>query len=81
MHRHRAEHAVAVMCRLLGVSPSGSDAWSRRRPSDRELADGWLAGGIEGIWKRSRKTYGAPRIQVQLHRAHGIAVAASASPG
>ena len=39
-------HAVRMMCRLLGVSPSGFYAWRRRSPSARAMADAALSGRI-----------------------------------
>jgi len=71
---NRAEHAVATMCRVLGVSPSGYYAWCRRGPSARSRADAELAGRIRSIHQASRGTYGAPRIQAALQaegRYHG----------
>jgi len=62
------------MCRLLGVSPSGYYAWCRRQPSDHQVADAWLAERLELLWKRSRKTAGAPRLQVRLRREYGVSV-------
>jgi len=54
------------MCRLLGVSPSGFYAWSRRPSSKRSQADEGLLGEIRAIHQRSRGTYGAPRIHAEL---------------
>ena len=55
------------MCRLLGVSRSGYSAW-RRRParSSRAQADAVLERRISEIHKRSRGTYGRPRIHAEL---------------
>lgn len=55
------------MCRLLGVSRSGYYAW-RRRParSSRAQADAVLERRISEIHKRSRGTYGRPRIHAEL---------------
>ena len=60
------------MCRVLEVSTSGYYGWSKRRPSRRSLGDGVLLGKIEHIHEASRKTYGAPRIHVELREDHGI---------
>jgi putative transposase len=59
-------HAVRMMCRLLGVSPSGFYAWRRRSPSARAMADAALSGRIRAIHEHSRGTYGAPRVRVEL---------------
>lgn len=54
------------MCRLLGVSTSGYYAWASRTPSARDIEDQQLAGQIRAIHKRSRGTYGSPRIHAEL---------------
>ena len=43
MKAHQAEHAVATMARLLGVSTSGYHAWRSRSMSARARRDGELA--------------------------------------
>ncbi len=37
--RHRGEHSVRLMCRVLAVSPAGFYASRTRCPSARALAD------------------------------------------
>jgi putative transposase len=54
------------MCRVLGVSPSGFWAWSKRPPSERAQADAALTGEIRRIHVRSRGTYGVPRVHAEL---------------
>jgi len=61
------------MCRTLEVSPSGFYAWERREPCDRAEADAALGERIAAIHRRSRSTYGAPRIHAEL-RADGVCV-------
>ncbi len=61
------------MCRLLRVSRAGYYAWREHAPSAREQADRRLLTRIELIHGTSRKTYGSPRIHVQLQR-EGIRV-------
>ena len=68
---HRHTFPVAVMCRLLGVSRSGFYAAQRRLPSQRDQADQRLRVEIGAIYRRSRNTYGSPRIHAEL-REHGI---------
>jgi putative transposase len=63
---NQAKYPVRRMCRLLGVSPSGYYAWSRRSSSQRARADAELLKRIQAIYERSRGTYGAPRIQAEL---------------
>ncbi len=61
------------MCRVLEVSPSGYYAWQSRMPSKRSMDDGVLQAEIEAIHRRSRATYGVPRVHAEL-RAVGTCV-------
>jgi len=70
----RAEHAIATMCRVLGVSRSGFCAWERREPSRRACQDASLSEVIERIHTDSRKTYGSPRVHAELRLGHGVRV-------
>lgn len=54
------------MCRVLGVSASGYYAWLHRAPSMRKQRDIQLGDRIEAIHRRSRSTYGRPRIKAEL---------------
>ncbi len=62
----KANHAVAVLCRILGVSRSGYYAWAARPPSQRSIDDASLTQEIVSIHEASRTTYGAPRIHAAL---------------
>lgn len=64
--RERAVFPIVTMCRVLGVSPSGFWAWSKRPPSERARADAALTGEIRRIHVRSRGTYGVPRVHAEL---------------
>ena len=66
MSDHQAMYPVRVMCRVLGVSPSGYYAWRKREPSGRSKANAGLLEKIEEIHKESDGTYGAPRIHAEL---------------
>jgi putative transposase len=66
-------HRIATMCRALGVAPGGFYARLRRPPSARARADGELSARIAEIHRRSRATYGAPRIHAEL-KEQGIRV-------
>lgn len=59
------------MCRTLGVSTSGYYAWLNRALSSRKQSDIVLGDQIEAIHRRSRNTYGRPRIKAEL-KAEGI---------
>lgn len=68
----KANHPIATMCRVLGVSDSGYYAWRKRGASERALAEAALLVEIRAIHTDSRGTYGAPRIHAELS-ARGIA--------
>jgi putative transposase len=70
---HQACYAVRTICRVLGVSPSGYYAWSRRPRSQRAETDESLLVEVREIHRRSQGTYGSPRIQEEL-AAQGSAV-------
>jgi putative transposase len=71
IEREKAFHPVAVLCRVLGVSPSGYWAWRKREPSARAHHDAALTGRIVAIHTQSRQTYGALRVHAEL-RTHGV---------
>ena len=68
----KAQHPVALLCRVLQDSPSGFYAWLGRQPSARARADEALTKQIRAIHQASRGTYGAPRVHAELADAHGI---------
>jgi putative transposase len=70
---HQAVHPVAIMCRVLGVFPSGYYAWRTRPLSLRARTDVELTAQIAGVHRDSRGTYGAPRIHAEL-AAQGLAI-------
>jgi putative transposase len=62
----KANHAVVMLCRVLGVSRSGYYAWRERPASARTGSNLVLTDRIRTIHERSRGTYGAPRIHAEL---------------
>ncbi len=64
----RANHAISLMSRVLGVSRSGFHAWERRGPCDRAVEDAWLNDQIRQSHARGRGTYGSPRVHADLRR-------------
>ncbi len=62
----KANHAVVMLCRVLGVSRSGYYAWRERPASARTRSNLMLTDRIRTIHERSRGTYGAPRIHAEL---------------
>jgi putative transposase len=73
MKANQAAHSLTTMCRVLGVSASGYHAWRQREASARAVEDGELLEQIRRFHRRSRGTYGAPRIHRDL-RAAGVRV-------
>jgi len=62
----QADHRVATLGRVLGVSPSGDSAWQSRPPAARAQADAALLEPIRTIHDRSRGTDGAPRLHAEV---------------
>ncbi len=60
------QHAVALMCRVLGVGRSTYYAWRRRPLSARGQADQRLLTQIRVIHGESDRTYGSPRVYREL---------------
>jgi putative transposase len=71
---NQATHPVRVMCRLLKVSASGFYAWDERPLSARARVDIGLTVRIHAIHRRSRGSYGAPNIHMELADDHKIFV-------
>ena len=69
MSSHQAHYPIAVMCRVLGVSPSGYYAWVKRPASARAVRDAALSAQISAAHARSKGTYGAPRVWFDLAEA------------
>ena len=69
MSENRANYPIAVMCRVLGVSPSGYYAWVKRPPSRRAVMDAALTEKICSAHAASKGTYGAPRLRIDLAEA------------
>jgi len=69
----RANYPVTVLCDVMNVSRSGFHAWCRRGSSARKLSDAELFAKIAVVHKKSRTTYGSPRIHADL-RASGTCV-------
>lgn len=62
----RDEYSVALMCRVLGVSRSGFYAWCSRPESTRSKENKAIVTQIKKVHTESRRTYGSPRIHVEL---------------
>jgi transposase InsO family protein len=59
---------IEKMCKVLGVSRSGYYSWLKRKPSRRALEDKELMEQIREIHKKSKGTYGSPRICEELKK-------------
>ncbi|RVU28246.1 IS3 family transposase, partial [Neptunomonas marina] len=57
-----------MLCRFLGVSRSGFYAWCGRSQSKRAQQDRRLLAYIRDIFRKSRETYGSPRVYHALKR-------------
>ena len=66
----KARWPVTAMCKALKVSTSGFYAWRRHTPSTRAIQDTRLNVLIQESFDKSRKTYGSPRILVDLAAEH-----------
>jgi putative transposase len=66
----RANHAVATLCRVVGVSVSGFYAWLRAIPTlqSKAAAEAELRGHIGRIFTARRRVYGSPRVHAELRR-------------
>jgi putative transposase len=66
----RANHAVATLCRVVGVSVSGFYAWLRAIPTcqSKAEAEAELRGHIGRIFTARRRVYGSPRVHAELRR-------------
>ncbi len=69
----QASFPISLSAGTLGVSRSGFHAWRRRPPSERALSDARLLERIRAIHEKSRESYGARRIHLEL-RDEGIRV-------
>ena len=67
VRNHRGAFPVDLMCRTLEVGSSGFYAWLNRPESLRNRENQQLLMEIKAVHKRSRKTYGSPRIHAQLN--------------
>lgn len=65
---HMAEHAVRLLCRVLGVSRSWFHAWQRAAPTraERAVRREVLVAEVREIFEASRQRYGAPRVHADL---------------
>src|SRR5579862_9279387 len=67
----KTAHPIRLLCQAFEVSPSGYYDWLNRslRPGGRARQNAHLLRQIIRLHTESRKTYGSPRIQVELAKA------------
>jgi putative transposase len=70
----KAEHRISRLCTVLGVTRQGFYARRRRGPSLRQLGDEELKRLIATIYDGSHQTYGAVRVNDELHEEHDVHV-------
>lgn len=70
---HREQHPARLMCRVLGVSPSGYYAWRSRPESARSAANRVLLADVRRLHGQHRGRYGCPRIYAALRAEGGTA--------
>src|SRR5918997_2089446 len=63
----QGNHAVATLCRVVGVSVSGFYAWLRAIPilQSKAEAEAELRGHIGRIFAARRRVYGSPRVHAE----------------
>jgi transposase InsO family protein len=62
----KAYSPVRLLCRVLEVSRSAYYAWADAEPSSKAVDDATLLVHIKGVHRRSRGTYGRPRVVAEL---------------
>jgi transposase InsO family protein len=73
IHAEKVNHSVTALCRVMLVATSGYYAWARRPESTRAKQDILLRSKVRASHAASRRTYGSPRVHVDL-RAEGFGV-------
>lgn len=64
--KHRGEHRIMTLCRVLEVSVSGFYAWRSRQESARARSNRRLLVEIKTVHAQSGRTYGSPRVHKAL---------------
>jgi putative transposase len=66
---HKRQYPVQVLCKVLGIAPSGYYAWLKRPISDHAIEDARLLRLIRKSFVASHGIYGAPRVFLDLREA------------
>lgn len=70
----KAFHRITKLCNVLEVSRAGFYAWCGRSPSPHAVQDRRLTILVREAHERSRRTYGSPRVHVELAETHKVFV-------
>jgi hypothetical protein len=73
IEQHARTWPVRLMCRVLGVSPSGFYGWRSRPESARSASNRQLLDDVRRIHAAHHRRYGSPRVHAAL-RAEGRSV-------
>ena len=65
----KANHTVAMLCRVLEVSRQGFYAWLTRPPCERLRIDAAMTRTIRKVFEKHRHRYGSPRLHLELREA------------
>lgn len=68
IEKYQKRHTVGRLCAMLKVSRSGYYAWKKRKLSQREQDNQELLERIRWIHTISHKTYGSPRVCIELNK-------------
>jgi len=66
---NQRQFGVQVLCRVLGIAPSGYYAWLKKPVSQHGLEDARLLRLIRASYTASQGVYGAPRVFLDLREA------------
>jgi len=64
IEKHQPKYPIGQQCHALGVSRSGYYAWRERQKQQDTLRA--LIAHIHRIHRKSRRTYGSPRVHAEL---------------
>ena len=69
IQEQEGEHAVKLLCEVMGIGRSGYYAWKQRMPGERVMEDRLMKSLIQPIFTESKHTYGSRRIKASLIKA------------
>jgi len=65
---HRADYPVTLLCDIVELDRAKFYRWATPILSDHYIEDAYLANEIVDVYRKSRKSYGSPRVWGQLRR-------------